>query len=92
MVEYTKIFKAEAKVGGPFELASLLQKRAVQLMRGEPALIETESTNWIQIATDEIIAGKITLVRGQPEALEELPEEAVASTEAGSGKKRSVAS
>ena len=92
MVEYRKFFDAEEEVGGPFELATLLQKRAVELMRGAPPLIETNSTNWIQIATDEVLAGKISLVQVPPEDLENLGQEAVASTESGSGKTRSVAS
>lgn len=62
MVDYRKLFEAEKKIGGRFELASLLQKRAVQLMRGDQPLVDTRHTNWIDIATEEVLAGKIELV------------------------------
>ena len=62
MVDYRKLFEAEKKIGGRFELAALLQKRAVELMRGVQPLIETRETNWIDIAAEEVLAGKIELV------------------------------
>ena len=62
MVDYRKLFEAEKKIGGRFELASLLQKRAVELMRGGLPLIETRETNWIDIAAEEVLAGKIELI------------------------------
>lgn len=74
MVDYVKLFRAEEKIGGRFELAALLQKRAVQLMRGDQPLVESKGTNWIEIALEEILADKVCLVPfegGQPSVPED---------------------
>lgn len=69
MVDYRKLFEAEKKIGGRFELAALLQKRAVQLMRGDHPLVETNLKNWIDIAAEEVLAGKISLIPYQEVAM-----------------------
>lgn len=56
------------KVGGKFALTSLLQKRMVELNRGDPPLIpvESEKPDNRRIACQEILEGKITLApRGE---------------------------
>ena len=42
-----------------FELVSLLTKRARALMFGAPALIDTNSDDFVNIAIKEIVADKI---------------------------------
>ncbi len=52
------------RVGGKFALTSLLQKRMVELNRGDPPLIEVEDSDEVDnrlIACQEILQGKITL-------------------------------
>lgn len=62
------------KVGGRFKLSTLIQKRLVALNAGSRPLIETQSTDKLQIVIDEIMHDKIYLdassnvrVVGEPE-------------------------
>ncbi len=58
---------AEQKIGGGrFKLTVLLQKRAVELMRGAPPLVKIESKSPKDIALEEILAGKIELTVEEP--------------------------
>lgn len=52
----------EGKVGGRFKVTALLQKRIRELVAGAPRLIEIKSDNPIDVAIEEIRAGKIELV------------------------------
>ena len=56
------IDELETKVGGRFLLTVLLQKRIRELVAGAPRLVETRSENPIDIAIEEIRAGKIDLI------------------------------
>jgi DNA-directed RNA polymerase subunit omega len=56
------IDELETKIGGRFELTVLLQKRIRELVAGAPRLVETRSENPIDIAIEEIRAGKIDLI------------------------------
>lgn len=56
------IDELEAKVGGRFQLTSLLQKRIRELVAGAPKLVDIRSENPIDIAIEEVRAGKIELV------------------------------
>lgn len=56
------IDELEQKVGGRFLLTALLQKRVRELVAGAPRLVEIRSENPIDIAIEEIRAGKIELV------------------------------
>ncbi len=49
------------KVGGRFKLSMLIQKRLVQLNRGSRPLVQTDSTNKMQIVIQEILEDKIYL-------------------------------
>ena len=49
------------KVGGRFKLSTLIQKRLVALNAGSRPLIETQSTDKLQIVIDEIMQDKIYL-------------------------------
>ena len=52
----------EARLGGRFVLTALLQKRVRELVAGAPRLVETRTDNPIDVAIEEIRAGKIELV------------------------------
>lgn len=52
----------EERVGGRFQLTTLLQKRVRELVAGAPRLVEIKSDNPIDIAIEEVRAGKIDLV------------------------------
>lgn len=52
----------EAKVGGRFQLTALLQKRIRELVAGAPRLVDTRSDNPIDVAIEEVRAGKVSLV------------------------------
>ncbi|MGE0191828.1 MAG: DNA-directed RNA polymerase subunit omega [Planctomycetota bacterium] len=52
----------EERVGGRFSLTALLQKRVRELVAGAPRLVESKSDNPIDIAIEEVRAGKIELV------------------------------
>jgi len=52
--------KALAKIGNAFILATLLAERVKELRRGAKPLVETDSKNPMEIALQEICAGKIT--------------------------------
>lgn len=56
------IDELEQKVGGRFQLTALLQKRIRELVAGAPRLVDIRSENPIDIAIEEIKAGKIELV------------------------------
>ncbi len=51
----------EERVGSRYSLVVLAAKRAKQIKEGAPVLIETESTNPLTIALEEIAAGKVTV-------------------------------
>ncbi len=61
------IDELEEKVGGRFLLTALLQKRIRELVAGAPRLVEIRSENPIDIAIEEIRAGKIDLVQEDAE-------------------------
>lgn len=50
----------EDKVGSRYSLVVLAAKRAKQIKEGSPVLIDTESTNPLTVAMEEIAAGKVT--------------------------------
>lgn len=56
------IDELERKIGGRFQLTTLLQKRLRELVAGAPRLVEIGSDNPIDIAIEEVRSGKIELV------------------------------
>jgi DNA-directed RNA polymerase subunit omega len=52
----------ESRVGGRFQLTVLLQKRIRELVAGAPRLVDVRSDNPIDVALEEIRAGKVQLV------------------------------
>jgi len=63
---------AETQVGGKYQFSALVQKRAVELMRGAPPLVDLRSTDLAEIALQEVLAEKIHLTMP-----EETPETAL---------------
>lgn len=51
-----------AKTGGRFKLATILEKRYKELLFGGRALVETQSTDPLEILTMEIMDGKTELI------------------------------
>lgn len=54
-----------AKTGGRFKLASILEKRYKELLFGGRPLVESESTDPLEVLTAEIMENKVELI---PEA------------------------
>lgn len=51
----------EHQMGSKYSLVVIAAKRAKQIKEGAPILIETDSTNTLTIAMEEIAAGKVTI-------------------------------
>lgn len=49
------------KVGGPFKLSTLIQKRLVALNRGARPLVELSTNNQLEVVVAEILNDKIFL-------------------------------
>ena len=61
MIDELKNKRIFEKVGGPFKLSALIQKRMAELMEGSRPLIEnTEKKTMMEIVIEEIIQDKIT--------------------------------
>ena len=73
-MDRTKVMDLAEKAGGLFRLTVLLQKRVRELVGGAPPLVETDDTNPINIAMQEVEEGAIELV--------DLSEEELAALEA----------
>jgi DNA-directed RNA polymerase omega subunit len=56
-----KLREAKKKIGNTFALTVLLQKRCQELVRGAQKLVEVDAKSPIDIALEEILAGKIWL-------------------------------
>ena len=60
-------------VGGRFRLASLIQRRWVQLMQGARPMVETRGLTDMEVVVKEILEGKIELITPpEPEPEDEL--------------------
>ena len=51
-------------MGSRYSLVVLAAKRAKQIKEGAPLLIDTDSTNPLTIALEEIAAGKVSILDG----------------------------
>lgn len=65
----------EQKVRSRYTLVVLAAKRAKQIKEGAPILIDTESTNPLTIAMEEIAAGKVTVTEAVIAPGKSAPEE-----------------
>ncbi|MEW6744224.1 MAG: DNA-directed RNA polymerase subunit omega [Planctomycetota bacterium] len=80
------IWEMSEKCGGVFQFTVLLQKRIRELVKGAPKLVDTSESNVIQVALQEIQAGKVCLEALTPEELEDMERRA-----AGEGLEAAVA-
>ncbi len=76
VMDLSKMSRAEEIMGGKFRLATILQKRALEIMRGSPPLVNFKSTRPIEIALEEVVQGKITLEPAPEGSVEAAPVEA----------------
>ena len=61
MIDELKNKQIFEKVGGPFKLSALIQKRMAELLEGSRPLIEnTERKTMMEIVVEEIMQDKIT--------------------------------
>jgi len=61
MIDELKNKRIFEKVGGPFKLSALIQKRMAELLEGSRPLIEnTEGKTMMEIVVEEIMQDKIT--------------------------------
>ncbi len=61
------------KCGGRFKLASLIQRRWVQLMQGARPMVDTRGLTEMEVVVREIIEGKIDLHFVEEEEGEDSP-------------------
>nr|QDY92640.1 hypothetical protein fos2004AM_00009 [uncultured Planctomycetota bacterium] len=62
MIELLKNDDIIRKVGGPFKLTSLIQRRWLELMRGaRPLIEETVGKTEIEIVIEEILQDKVAI-------------------------------
>jgi DNA-directed RNA polymerase subunit omega len=59
-----------------YSLVVLAAKRAKQIREGSPVLINTQSTNWLTIALEEIAAGKVNYIDAPEVPDDEVPHNA----------------
>ncbi len=58
------------KAGGTFRFTTLLIRRARELANNAQMLVDSDSTDPIEIALEEFASGKISLVDDEPKKIE----------------------
>lgn len=58
-MDFHKIQQAQEKFGGPFAMTAVLQKRVRELIQGSRPYVETDKIRPVDIALEEILAGRI---------------------------------
>jgi DNA-directed RNA polymerase subunit omega len=76
LMDKSEVDSLAEKFGGRFKLTVLIQKRVKELVKGATRLVETDHKNLVDVALDEIRAGKVGL-------------EGLETEEEGGGRKRS---
>jgi len=61
MIEALKSDEIIRKVGGRFRLTALIQKRWLELMRGERPLVDPSGKSPLEVVIQEILDGKIAI-------------------------------
>lgn len=61
MIEALKSDEIINKVGGRFKLASLIQKRWVELMQGARPLVDPAGKTMMEVVVEEILQDKISI-------------------------------
>lgn len=81
MIEALKSDEVVNKVGGRFKLASIVQKRLVDVTFGAPLLVERGNKTLMEAVVQEVLEGKLTLeiperaAKAAPEPAEEEAED-----------------
>lgn len=70
MIEMLKDDKIVNELGGRFKLTSLVQHRVRELMEGARPLVERAGQTDFQVAIQEVVEGKITILTEQEQAAE----------------------
>jgi DNA-directed RNA polymerase subunit omega len=60
-MDFRKIQEAQERIGGPFAMTAILQKRVRELVQGSRPLVETNLTRPIEIALEELLANRLNL-------------------------------
>jgi DNA-directed RNA polymerase subunit omega len=71
----------EDRVKSRYSLVVLSAKRAKQIKEGAPVLIDTDSTNPLTIALEEIAAGKVTAIEADGDLVPQPAGGALGSTD-----------
>lgn len=66
-MDFRKIQEAQERFGGPFAMTAILQKRVRELIQGSRPLVETTKVRPIDIALDELLAGRLSLEQEEAE-------------------------
>jgi DNA-directed RNA polymerase subunit omega len=61
MIEGLKNDTLVRKIGGPYRLAALMQRRLKELIDGARPLVDTEGKNLVEIVVQEIVEDKIAI-------------------------------
>lgn len=61
MIEALKHDDLIVKLGGPFKLATLIQKRWLELLQGARPMVDPEGKTDMEVVIQEILEGKIEL-------------------------------
>jgi len=60
-MDFHKILEATERLGGPFAMTALLQKRVRELVQGSKPYVQTDKSRPIDIALEEVLADRIGL-------------------------------
>lgn len=61
MIEALRDGEIYDKVGGPFKLTALIQRRWLELMQGARPMVESKGKTEMEIIVQEILEGKIEM-------------------------------
>ena len=74
-MDFRKIQEAQERLGGPFAMTAILQKRVRELVQGSRALVETNKTRPSDIALEELLAGRLSLEPVEEEFTPQAPDD-----------------
>ena len=71
MIEAFRNDEIIEKIGGRFKLATLIQRRWVQLLQGARPMVDSKGLTDLEIIVKEILEGKIEMVGGDEDESED---------------------
>jgi len=69
MIEGLKNDALVRKIGGPYRLAALMQRRLKELIDGARPLVDTEGKNLVEVVVQEIVEDKIAIDYSKSEGI-----------------------